>query len=184
MDKQTPTLHLDVRAFARSGGVLGGRSPLTAFSRVAKDCCGSLTDVDVQWNARGELRRDQAGQAQAWLHLQLKAELPLTCQRCLDRVLTPLHVDRLYRFVDDEKTAHEQDDDAAEDLLVLVADFNLHELVEDELVLALPLIARHDVCPIRPVLAVQDAGFEQPVDKPNPFAALAVLKAGTGGTSQ
>lgn len=177
MDKLNPTTHLDVRAFARSGGTLDGQTPVSAFVRVAQDCHGSVADVAVSWTVHGELRRDEAGQAQVWLHLHARAEVPLTCQRCLDIVRIPLHVDQQFRFVADEATAAEQDDEADEDLLVLRPDLNLHDLIEDELVLAMPLIAHHDACPTPPVLSVQDAEFDAPVDKPNPFAALAGLKA-------
>jgi uncharacterized protein len=180
MDKLIPTTHLDVRAFARSGGSLAGRAPLSAFARVADDCHGSVDDVEVSWSARGELRRDQTAQAQVWLHLQAKTELPLTCQRCLDIALITLVVDQPFRFVADEEAVAEQDDEAVEDLLVLGADLNLLELIEDELVLAMPLIAHHEVCPTPPSLSVQDEGFDAPVDKPGPFAALAAIKSVKG----
>ncbi len=184
MDKLTPTTHLDIRAFGRSGGTLAGRAPLSAFARVADDCHGSVVNVEVSWSARGQLRRDEAGQAQVWLHLQANAEVPLTCQRCLDIAHIALAVDQQFRFVADEETAAEQDDEAAEDLLVLGADLNLHELIEDELVLAMPLIAHHEVCPKPPTLSVQDAQFDVPVDKPSPFAALAAIRSGKGKASQ
>jgi len=180
MDKLTPTTHLDVRAFARTVGMLAGSAPLSIFERVAHDCHGNIAAVEVSWSARGQLRRDEAGQAQVWLHLQANTEAPLTCQRCLDIVHIALVVDQQFRFVADEETAVKQDDEAAEDLLVLGADLNLHELVEDELVLAMPLIAHHEVCPTPPALSVQDAQFDLPADKPNPFAALAAIRKGRG----
>ena len=183
MDKLTPTTHLDIRAFGRSGGTLAGRAPLSAFARVADDCHGSVVNVEVSWSARGQLRRDEAGQPQVWLHLQADTKVPLTCQRCLDITHIALVVDQQFRFVADEETAAEQDDDATEDLLVLGADLNLLELVEDELVLAMPLIAHHAVCPTPLALSVQDVEFDAPVDKPNPFAALAAIKKGKGKES-
>jgi uncharacterized protein len=48
--------------------------------------------------------------------------------------------------------------------------------VEDELILALPLVPRHDACP-QPLAAPATA--EEPLaERPNPFAALAALKRG------
>lgn len=181
MDNLIPSAHLDVRAFARSAGVLAGRAPLSVFARVTQDCLGSAVGLEVAWTARGELRGDAADQAQVWLYVQATTELPLTCQRCLDAVWTPLVVDQWFRFVANEEIAAEQDDDADEDLLVLDGEFNLCELLEDELVLALPLIPTHSVCPSQPALSVQDAAFDAPVGKPNPFAALAKLKLPKAG---
>lgn len=178
---QRPTSHLDVRAFARSGTRLGGTAPLSEFARVAGDCVGASADAPVVWTAQGEARGGNAAAIQHWLHLQITAEVALVCQRCLDPVHTPLAVDQWFRFVPDEATAEQLDDDASEDLLVESDDFDLHQLVEDELVLALPLIASHTSCPSTPAMSVRDAGFELPDDaKAHPFAALGKLQPGKG----
>ena len=63
-------------------------------------------------------------------------------------------------------------------MLVISRDFDALSLVEDELILALPLVPRHEVCPqALPVDAVDEA-FEAASQRPNPFAALAALKKG------
>lgn len=91
---------------------------------------------------------------------------------------TKLDVDRSYRFVADEATASALDDSCEEDLLVLSREFNLSELIEDELLMALPLVPMHEICPEQPKMAVIDADFEQQLqEKPNPFAALEALKS-------
>lgn len=151
--------------------------PLADFARVAPDCVDAGAGAQVSWSAQGQLRGGDGSAAQPWLHVQVESELPLVCQRCLEPVSTPIAVDRWFRFVPDEETAEQQDDDAAEDLLVESVAFDLRALVEDELVLAMPLIASHATCPAAPRLSVQDAGFETPVtDRPQPFAALAQLR--------
>jgi len=43
----------------------------------------------------------------------------------------------------------------------------------------LPLVPRHDICPVAVKLAVADADFEVAAEKPNPFAQLAQLKGKT-----
>ena len=50
---------------------------------------------------------------------------------------------------------------------------DLRELIEDELLLAMPLVPRHEVCP-EPLPVRTDE--DMPDDAPNPFAALAALK--------
>jgi len=55
--------------------------------------------------------------------------------------------------------------------------------VEDELILELPLVPRHEgVCPEPlPFPGAADAAEEPAVERPNPFAALAALRK-PGGT--
>ena len=112
-----------------------------------------------------------------WLHLTADTSLPLTCQRCMSTVQTPLQVNQWYRFVASEDIAMAEDDASDEDLLVLSPQFDLAEVLEDELLMALPLVPMHDICPELPALSagVLDA-LKSVADKPNPFAALAQLK--------
>ena len=62
-------------------------------------------------------------------------------------------------------------------MLVLTRDFDLLELLEDELLMALPVVPKHDVCPQSVKLQAVDADFVEPEDrKPNPFAVLQQLR--------
>jgi uncharacterized protein len=170
---------LDVKALAKAGAVLSGQDSLTRFERLLAETGSAGASRLVHWEARGEARTDASGHAQIWLHLQAEVSLPLTCQRCLMPVDVALAVDRSFRFVATEAQAEAEDEEAEEDVLALSRDFNLHELIEDELLMELPLVPRHEVCPAPVKLAVQDADFEAAeAEKPNPFAALASLKHG------
>mgnify|MGYP000626686765 FL=1 len=44
------------------------------------------------------------------------------------------------------------------------------------LILALPLVPRHEVCPQAVTTEVADEAFDEASERPNPFAALAALK--------
>jgi uncharacterized protein len=133
----------------------------------------------VHWHARGELLNPTHHQPQVWVHLEADATLPLVCQRCLNRVDVELQVDRSFRFVADEATAAAQDDDAEEDLLALSRSFDLLELVEDELLMEVPVAPMHDVCPEAVKMSVADPAFEEAgTERENPFAVLGRLKAG------
>ncbi len=128
------------------------------------------------------MRGGTDGAPQLMLHLQIDTTLSLICQRCLEPVETVIAVDQWFRFVPDEETAEAQDDDSEEDLLVESAEFDLCELVEDELVLAMPLIPSHAVCPAMPQLSASDPGFDEAtLTKPHAFAALVKLKSGKDG---
>ena len=131
----------------------------------------------MQWSARGELQSPTGGVDQVWLHLEAEIGLPMVCQRCMTELAVDLHVEREFRFVADEETAMAMDDEAEEDLLVLDHQFNLIELVEDELLMALPAVPRHVVCPVPVQLHAVDADFDAALDdKPHPFAVLHKLK--------
>ena len=111
------------------------------------------------------------------MHLTANTGLPLTCQRCLTVVDTPLQVDQWYRFVATEEIAMAEDDEADEDLLVLEPQFDLLALLEDELLMALPVVPMHEHCPSEPAMQAdtsENAGITG--EKPNPFAVLAQLK--------
>jgi uncharacterized protein len=60
-------------------------------------------------------------------------------------------------------------------------DFNLRELVEDELLMEIPVTPVHEVCPIPVKLSVSDADFEESeAARPNPFAVLGALRSRKG----
>ena len=103
--------------------------------------------------------------------------LPLTCQRCLGPVEMPVSIERSFRFVATEELAAAQDEESEEDVLVLSRDFHLLDLIEDELLMSLPVVPKHEVCPVAVKLQVADADFvDEPVEKANPFALLEQLK--------
>ena len=179
MSHEFVATRLDVKAFAKAGAVLSGQDLLSKYLRLLEEAGGQGADRAVQWEARGETHADASGLAQVWLHLSAQVTLPLTCQRCLGPADIALTVDRSFRFVASEEQAEAEDEEAEEDVLVLSRDFNLYELIEDELLIELPVVPRHEVCPTELKLAAQDADFEAAqAEKPNPFAALAGLKGG------
>jgi uncharacterized protein len=172
-------LRLDVQAFSGDAGELGGRWPLRQFERLADAVHADTPPSDgdeIFWTARGEQRSARGAPAQIWLHLRARASLKLECQRCLQPVDTPLQIDRWIHFVPGEDAAAQLDADSEDDVLALTRALDLQELIEDELLLALPLVPRHPVCP-SPLLAADEAHEPEP-DRANPFAALAALKRG------
>ena len=172
--------HLDLKAFARAKGRLAGESPLSDFERLKGEAQGRSTGP-VTWAAGGEMRPNQVGHDQVWLHLTARTTLALVCQRCMRPMDTPIASDRWFRFAPDEATAAALDDESEEDVLVLDGAFDLMELVEDELLMSLPLVPRHERCPVDVKLTVTDADFESDAVKPHPFARLASLRVDKSG---
>jgi uncharacterized protein len=171
---------LDVAAFARAAGALQGRTPQTALQRL----CDSLEPLpgeeahDVDWRAVGSLRPVKGGEAELWLALSAQAQVMLQCQRCLQPVAQVLDVDRHFRFVRTEDEAVRLDEESEDDVLVLPRSLDVLELLEDELLLALPLVPRHEICPEPlPMSAGDLVAEEDGQEEPHPFAALAALRS-------
>jgi uncharacterized protein len=166
---------LDVRAFAKAAGALSGQWPVSGFGRLGELLVAAdAPSGPVQWSARGEELAVRGAPAEVWLHLHAKAVLQLQCQRCLQPCAQPLALDRRFHFVADEAIAADLDADAEHDVLVFAKELDLHELLEDELLLDLPLVPRHETCPQPLALPAGDA---EPQAPDHPFAALSSLRA-------
>ena len=96
------------------------------------------------------------------LHLTIKANLAVTCQRCLDEMLVNLNLDFDYLISNAEISEAEENDEI--DWLEENHEMDVCELVEDELLLALPIAPTH----------AHDCSKAsmQSGEKPNPFAVL------------
>jgi uncharacterized protein len=176
---------LSVEAFARDHATLEGSEPLSALSRLMTaahpEVRPGASDV-VVFKARGELRQPHSAAPQNWLHLEAHAAMALECQRCLAPVDTALDVDRWFRFARDEDEAAALDAQTEEDVLALGHPLDLLALMEDELLLALPLVPRHEHCPV-PLPMAAGADSEADLETPKPFAALESLKRRGNGSS-
>ena len=166
-----------MQTFAQEGMQLAETTLLQDMERLAQETQGLQPDFAVKWQANAELRAGSGPEADIWLHLDAAASVPLTCQRCMGVVITPVNVDQWYRFVATEQIAMAEDDESEEDLLVMEPQFDLLAVLEDELLMALPLVPMHDVCPVTPQLSAGDSvEVTEASEKPNPFAVLAQLK--------
>jgi uncharacterized protein len=181
---------LDVAKFARAGTSLEGLVPLGALQRLSEGTCAP-DDAQpglVTWRAKGSQRGVLGGTPEVRLHLQAQATVWLNCQRCLQPVAVNLPIDRVFRFArDDDEAAQLDEASEEEDVLALGRPLDLMSLLEDELIMALPIVPRHETCP-QPLLALVDAGPVTGVPgtaaaggagdaaRPNPFAVLGKLK--------
>jgi uncharacterized protein len=174
IDSTTDAHALEVMAFCRQGGSLEGRWPLSAMTRLADSLLGNSSEAAVDWQLSGSLLPVTGGEAEIWLHLQARATVSLQCQRCLKAMDDDIAVDRRFRFVRTEAEALKLDEESEDDVLVLEPRLDVGTLLEDELILGLPIVPMHGVCPepLRPLqddTALDDAA-------PHPFAALAALR--------
>jgi len=177
MTREFSPARLDVRAFAEANANLSGESALAAFPRLADEAVAPGDADAVSWSATGEARQDAAGASEPWLHLSAQAAITLTCQRCLAPVVEYLEADRWFRFVANEDLAAAEDELAEEDVLAISREFDLTALIEDELLMDIPITPRHEVCPLPVTLSAQDPDFEAAQKETSkPFAVLEALR--------
>jgi uncharacterized protein len=170
---------LDVATFAAVEGELAGELGQHALRRLSAATIPPQAGepAAIAWRARGERRVLAGAGVQPALAIAAQAEVTLECQRCLQPMHLPLRVERRIFFVEGEEAAATLDLESDDDVLARVPALDLHELIEDELLLALPIVPRHDDCPEPlPRAFVQKESAADPEE--NPFAVLAALKRG------
>ncbi|MDR0233918.1 MAG: YceD family protein [Zoogloeaceae bacterium] len=163
---------MDLWRFAREGGFLEGALALAEFPRL-EDWL-ARTEGEIFFRARGEMigMDDPGGHGKARLRVSVSGELPLVCQRCLSPVSVKLAIESRLELVDEQGVLTQEElEDETLDFLPVVsgkAGFrSVLELVEDEILLALPPAPMHEDCVL--------PGAKE-IEVPHPFAALAVLK--------
>jgi len=182
MNHEFDPQRLNVLVFAQSGGSCSGAEPLRTFERLMEENGGLSGETAVSFSSLGSIRFDPAGVDEPWLHLSAGTTLAQVCQRCMGAVDVAVEFERDFRFVASEALAEVEDEESEEDVLVISKAFNLLELIEDELLMAMPSVPMHVVCPKPVKLQAVDSGFNAPAAvSSNPFAALQSLKKKDSG---
>lgn len=108
------------------------------------------------------------------MHMQLSASLPLVCQRSLERFMHEVEIDQRLGLISEESQEASLPEGMEAVLVDRSGEVSPLQLIEDELLLAVPLV------PVSPSASELDPEWtrEEAVeeDKPNPFAALQTLK--------
>jgi uncharacterized protein len=151
--------------------VFEGRVALASMPRLVD----SLADAGGECDYQVEFGRDEFGFA--FVELRAEAGLPLVCQRTLERFEQPVRIEQRLGLIRDER--EEAALPPGYEPLLLAEDARLHpvELIEDELILAIPVV------PVKPGTEAVEAHWEASAEdmqdeRPNPFAALSALKTG------
>ena len=171
---------LDVGAFAAARSELAGEWPAERLARLSEATLApgdGMARPPVAWRARGERAMLVGAGVHPALAVAADTEVTVECQRCLQPMRLPIHAERRVFFVEGEEAAAALDAESEDDVLALTPSLDLPELIEDELLLALPLVPRHARCPEPlPRAFVEDDPASDRAD--NPFAVLAALKPG------
>jgi len=164
---------IDPYRFAETRRILKGRLRVASMRRLAGHLANDSGEVGV------ELEFGVDNDGIRYVRGQLQAELMVPCQRCLGEMALPVQADVCLGLIADASLA----DRLAEPYEPLVAGdepLYLRDIIEDELILALPVVARHadEAC-----AGAMSTGPEQEQEsdggeeRENPFAALAKLKS-------
>ncbi len=157
---------VDAFRFAESAGVLGGRLDSAQLPRLSDECLEDFQPFEAK------IAGVRSPRGKIGIEVWLTGNLRLECQRCLKPLDLELAPHAGFELARSEAEADAQsiglDEDEVWDAVVGSERFDLRQLCEDELLLAVPFAPMHDACmPAAPA----EAG-----EKISPFAALAQLK--------
>ncbi|HLX80668.1 MAG TPA: DUF177 domain-containing protein [Burkholderiales bacterium] len=150
---------IDGLEFARTGSELRGAWPVADFPR--------LRDVlrTDEGTLQGELRGVPEELGCPALRLRVDGALQLVCQRCLGALDYPLHIEVSLHLA---ATQAEIDADSLQaegpERIVASREMPVRDLVEDEVLLAIPLAPRHEHC--------GGSAAQAPREGQSPFAGL------------
>jgi uncharacterized protein len=164
---------IDPIQLAERGARLTGTLPLKGMARLTQNCLDEAGGVHVDLVfERGE------GQEVFLMHGRLRADLHLTCQRCLEGMDLTLEASPWFILVKSDASRDTLEDQP--DFLVADKPLSLSALVEDELLLALPMVPMHERsrCPARVYVTTgADSGLKQAEEENrSPFSVLSSLK--------
>jgi uncharacterized protein len=164
----------DAFRLARRQETLRGEATMSQLPRLAQSVLDPA--ARVVYEVAG--RVDAEGHPGAVM--KLSARLPLRCERCNAPMQFPLEREVAFRFVGDEQELNALPiEDVEVEEVVGSPSMALLPWIEDEAILSLPLVPRHDDCK----LPLTGESGSAPERRPNPFAALARLKGDEGGGS-
>ena len=154
---------IDSLDFAKNRSQLSGELRVADLSRLS----------DVLESSAGALRYTLRGDVNAldvpYLTLTLAGSCRLQCQRCLSGLDFQVDVENSVLLRTQAELDALEDDDEAFDSILAESNLDIQNLLEEELVLSLPISPRHESCQ-----AVAGQGLQKDVE--HPFAALAKLK--------
>lgn len=175
---------VDLRRFARECQRIDGAFAIRRLVRLLEDLpeqplvrevsVAAEKDIGVVWfSLSGQMQLGRKPQ----VVLKVQAQILLTCQRCMQPMTYIVNESVLFDVVRQESAISDVNDaepfdpDTPEEL---VADprFDIEQLIEDQLILAVPYVPRHESC----TAAASPAQEEPETPRISPFGSLAALK--------
>ncbi|MBE8190146.1 MAG: hypothetical protein HAW58_04690 [Candidatus Thioglobus sp.] len=162
--KQGIPAQIQLFKFANKGLVFSQKYQVSDFPRISDLASNSNGLVEVELNFGLENKKIPC------IKGQIKLDLSLICQRCLDGVMVHLEPDFNLAFLQNEQQG-ENLDDSFETILNADEEFSTIEFLTDEILICVPMIPLHQH---------KCGSYKNPkvaLEKPeNPFAILKKLK--------
>ena len=164
-------LVVDGLAFAQQGKAMTGKVPLQRLARLLDQLESSEGAVEFALTGR------TGAKGEPLLELVVRGVVPLRCQRCLGRIDQALDLRQVFELrdeADDDLLAQEDLEDDSRDFIAASRSLDVVSLIEDEVLLGLPLVARHEQCSLPESARNPEAA--------SPFGVLRSLSKPTGKT--
>jgi uncharacterized protein len=167
-------VQIDPIRLAQQGRTFLGSIPVSRLTRLA----GLVTSDQGEIEVNLDFHKDARGRH--CLSGGVHGTLQLECQRCMQAMMLP--IDSRFDLVLVESDAEADCQGEADEVFIVESTpMLLTDIIEDELMLSLPLVASHAepncAITIQPEVGTEFDESEQTADdKPNPFAALAEFK--------
>jgi uncharacterized protein len=160
---------IDPIQLADKGARLTGEIPLKGMRRLVEMCRDERGTVIVDLH----FERDPSDGLRV-MRGRVDARVGLTCQRCMGRLDVELHTEPRLSLL---KRGEREDLLETGDALLVEHPMPLGLLIEDELLLEMPMVPMHpaDQCPA-PRGAMVDEAKKKEAARPNPFSILEKLK--------
>lgn len=154
---------IDGFEFATAGATQEGKLPLAGFPRLKDVLVSDAGEVTYA------LQGVRDGRGRPSLRLSVDGMLPMRCQRCLGTLAYEVHAEQLLVLASSQEEIDAEPATVEEpDRVVAGKQMAVRDLVEDELILALPYAPRHEDC--EPRYEGMDAQSERAMA--SPFAGL------------
>lgn len=142
--------------------------------KITLDECTRLKDylVDNQGELEYKINGVLDKNGKSILQVIIKGEINLFCQRCLGKLAHVLNLKSTLFLAENEKELSYLDEDESVEGILAVSDIDIIELIEDEIILSLPISPRHkeNDC------SAKELTSSYAVEKKRPFATLLELK--------
>ncbi|WP_159078883.1 YceD family protein [Orrella marina] len=179
---------IDLWDLVRNQRTLKGAFPLVTLSRLVQGLLDQVVIrdlVSVSEDEQGVVWFEVTGESRVGgrssIEVEVQAKVLVTCQRCLEPMVQTLLESVRFDVVTQaqfDALDNEDIDPDESDVVVGSRQFDLLELLEDQLILAIPYVPKHLKC--QPKAPLHDVGAEDEglgvEQKPNPFDVLARLK--------
>lgn len=108
------------------------------------------------------------------LRIKLRGTINLCCQRCLDKMPHPINIESELILARNDGELARYDEDCLVDAILASEELDVFTLIEDEIILGLPLSPRHSDVACLQIDKPHET--QNQIDKTHPFAALKSLK--------